>query len=135
MKLRRTKADKLFSDFIRLRDNYTCQKCHIRIPPPTKDIQCAHFHSRSKKSVRFEPLNAVALCVKCHLYFDGNSQWRMDSHRKEFEEFMLKRLGPQDYDMLLFIANKPQRVDEEYVSLWLIQEIDKLKKKTISPRS
>lgn len=127
MKLRRTKADKLFSDFIRLRDGYKCQRCHIQIQPPTKDIQCAHFHSRSKKSVRFEPNNALALCIKCHMYFDGNSSWRIDSHKKEFEEFMLKRLGNEAYDLLSFIANRPQKVDEEYICLWLVQEIEKLK--------
>lgn len=129
MKLRRTKADKLFSNYIRLRDGYKCQRCHIQIPPPTKDIQCAHFHSRSKRSVRFDPENSVTTCQRCHLYFDGYSSWGMPSHRKEFEEFMLKRLGQEKYDLLLMRANTPQKVDEQMIVVWLEQELSKFDKK------
>ena len=124
MKLKRTKADKLFSDFIRLRDNYQCQKCHIRIPPPTKDI-----HSRCKKSVRFDPENAIAACRRCHLYFDGYSSWGIERHRKEFEELMLVRLGQEKYDLLAFRANKPEKVDETLIVMWLQEELKKYDKK------
>jgi len=126
--LKRTRADKLFSDYIRLRDNYTCQKCHVRIPPPTKDIHCAHFHSRSKKSVRFDPENCLSLCTKCHFYFDGNSWLRIDSHRAEFEEFMKKRLGEEKLNLLLFRANRPEKVDEELIAVFYKGQIELLKK-------
>jgi len=127
VRLKRTKADKLFSDYIRLRDQYKCQRCHIQINPPTNEIQCAHFHSRSKKSVRFDIENAISLCRKCHLYFDGYSAWGQVSHKKEFEEFMLKRLGQQKLDMLLYRAQKPQKIDEEFACIWLKALIKEIK--------
>jgi hypothetical protein len=57
------KTDSAFSKFILKRDKHTCQKC--RKP----GNQNSHFFKRARFSVRFDPLNCVCLCGKCHSYF------------------------------------------------------------------
>lgn len=80
-----TPADKAFSDYIRTRDNWTCQRCGGYYDPliSTKrmGLHCSHFKGRGKESTRFEPLNADALCYGCHRYFtampDEHYMWQV----------------------------------------------------------
>lgn len=126
MRLKITRADKLFSLVIRHRDEFTCQRCKFQDSPPTQQIHCAHFHSRSKKSVRFDTDNACALCQRCHMYFDGYSSWGMESHKSELSEFFLKRLGQERYDLLTVRANTITKVDEELIVLWAKSELERM---------
>jgi|SRR6185436_3035401 len=126
IKLRRTKADELFSLYVRHRDNYTCQRCKLYVQPPTNEIHCAHYHSRAKRSVRFDEENAIALCRKCHLYFDGNSWLRQDSHKEDFYLFMLNKLGQKRFNTLMFRANTPAKVDEKLICIWLEDKLKSL---------
>ena len=75
-------ADLAFSLFIKTRDKY-CLKCFRK-----DNLQCAHIFSRSARSVRWDELNAIALCGGCHLFW---------AHKNpiEFTEFIMKRLGNQ----------------------------------------
>lgn len=105
MNLKRTTADALFSNYIRLRDNYTCQKCGKHIPPPTSYIHCSHLYSRKWYATRFDESNAIALCGSmwpqpggCHGYFEGNPV----AHRN----FFYKRLGKKRFDKLFKKHNK-----------------------------
>ncbi len=66
MKIKITKLDKLFSDYIRARDKF-CQKCGR-----SGSLQTSHFHGRRKKSTRWDELNCVALCFTCHRHFTEN---------------------------------------------------------------
>lgn len=66
MKIRRTRADILFSQYIRNRDK-CCQRCG-----KTDGLQCAHIFSRRHWNTRHDPENAIALCFTCHEYFTGN---------------------------------------------------------------
>ena len=56
----KAEADRRFSLFIRERDG-KCQRCG-----KTDQLQCAHIVSRRYLSVRWDELNARALCVGCH---------------------------------------------------------------------
>lgn len=54
----------LYSSFIRKRDG-KCRKCGS-----TKSLQCSHIRSiGAYKYLEFEPQNAIALCLRCHLYW------------------------------------------------------------------
>ena len=55
-------ADKLFSQYIRGRDGWQCQRCGSIFSP-----QCAHLVSRRYRAVRWAAENATTLCQKCHL--------------------------------------------------------------------
>lgn len=56
-------ADKLFSQYIRTRDGWQCQRCGSPF-----HTQCAHIIGRSYRAIRFSPHNALALCQGCHVY-------------------------------------------------------------------
>ena len=57
------KADIVFSLYIRARDGNVCQWCGT-----TKKLQCAHIVPRTIKLLRWDERNAIALCLRCHLY-------------------------------------------------------------------
>jgi len=78
--MKRDKFDKLFSDSIRERDNWTCQRCKKYYPEGQRQgLHCSHIFSRRHRATRWEPSNAVAHCYACHEYLGGNpvifSQW------------------------------------------------------------
>ncbi len=60
-------ADRLFSEFIKTRDDWTCRACWS-----VKVIQCAHLVSRRYRATRWSADNAVALCSRCHMRWTYN---------------------------------------------------------------
>ena len=89
-------ADVLFSRMIRERDG-SCRRCGS-----TDFLQCAHIISRSYKSIRTDPRNAVALCRGCHTFFTHSPlEWR-DWVEQQF---------PGRWDWLRAEALKYEKVD------------------------
>ena len=76
MALKRTKWDKVFSDYIRERDGWKCQRCSRQYnkhsPSSKMGIHCSHFVGRANYKTRFEPANAMAICYGCHRYLGSN---------------------------------------------------------------
>lgn len=101
MTLRRDSLDALFSNYVRARDNYTCQRCAKYYEPPTRAIHSAHIFSRSHKGLRWNPDNAIALCHGCHVYFGGNPLY--------FKEWIVTRIGTRKYEVLMYLARKPTK--------------------------
>lgn len=99
VRLKRTVADALFSDYIREKANWSCERCFRQFTPPTRELQCSHYFSRAKRSVRFDFENAAALCGKCHFYLGS------PENRKEHEEFFIRKLGREKYDLLCLRAS------------------------------
>ena len=66
--IKRTPVDAAFSDCVRERANWTCEMCGKAYPEGTNraGLHCSHHFGRRHKSVRWEPLNAAALCFTCH---------------------------------------------------------------------
>jgi hypothetical protein len=95
--MKRTRADILFSKYIRLRDNYTCQRCFKRYPENSLALDCSHLFSRGKFSTRFDEENCDAFCYGCHSYW----------HRNPIEYHAWKRnqLGENVYNLLTLRAN------------------------------
>lgn len=125
-RLRRSKADKLFSDLVRTIAGWSCERCHVHYEPPTMALHCSHFHGRARKSVRWDKENASALCYGCHQYFTSNPQ--------EHREFFLKRLGAERLEVLDMRARVPTKVNEDLIALGLKMELDALKPKIIGGR-
>ena len=90
--MKRDKADAEFSNMIRARDGWTCQRCGKRYPERAQGLHAAHIFSRGRKSVRWDEVNAVALCFSCHLWAHGNPTL--------FAEWIMKRLGKRRYEAL-----------------------------------
>lgn len=94
--LKEKDVDKVFSLYIRERDNWACQ---IKLPPTTnsvcnsKNIQNSHFHSRIKRSVRFDEENCDAFCSRCHMIVE-------EDKGGEYYRFKENQLGREKLDLL-----------------------------------
>ena len=103
--VKRTKQDVVFSNYIRERDKWCCQRCgkayNKHDSNARRALHCSHFHGRGKWSVRFDPDNATALCYGCHRI--------MGSQPMEHLQFFKKRLGKNKFLELQERANKPSK--------------------------
>ena len=78
-----TAADNAFSTCIKERVNWHCEKCNKEFPQGTTvrgGLDCHHLITRGGWAVRYDPDNAVALCVHDHrVWAEGNpfevSEW------------------------------------------------------------
>lgn len=98
-------ADKAFSQYIRTRDNWTCQRCRTPYTPPTMALHCSHFMGRGKEATRFDPENADALCYGCHQYFT--------SHPAEHYQWQIKRKGEATVNALVVRSNQYKKKDRK----------------------
>ena len=115
MKIRIDPLDKLFSSYIRARDN-VCQRCGSS--GNLGSLQCAHFFGRARRSTRWDEENACALCFGCHQYFG--------SHPLEFVEWFKARLG----DSFELLEGRMRitypRPDKELLTLYFKAKIKEL---------
>lgn len=106
--IKRTAADKRFSDFIRERDHWRCQRCAAQFVPPTSGLHCAHNFGRACKRCtaknpqphvchRMDPSNAVALCYGCH-------RW-LSQHKDEQEALFRGKFGDEEYERVAALAH------------------------------
>jgi hypothetical protein len=93
-------ADRAFSNFIRERDGWTCQRCGREYPPPTSALHNSHFFSRGKWSTRFDPENCMALCYGCHRFMDKHIE-------SEYKPFKIERIGEDAFSALSIRAYTP----------------------------
>lgn len=49
---------------ILVRSRGACERCGN-----TETLQCAHIVPRTNHTLRFDPLNLLCLCYKCHIHF------------------------------------------------------------------
>ena len=98
MGIKTTTSDKLWSQYIRTRDNWTCQRCQKKYVPPTNALHCSHFF-------RFDEENCEALCYGCHSHLGGNPVDHM-MHK----QYML---GSKRFEKLRQRANKPLKSGEK----------------------
>lgn len=115
-KIKEKHVDKVISLWVRKRDG-RCLKCGTR-----DNLQAAHIFSRTARSVRFDPLNLLTLCFKCHLYW---------AHKNpiEFTEFVQKHLGPKKYKEL----KKRYYTLKQWTQAEYAQLIENYKLSTLTP--
>ncbi len=103
MNIRRDKRDKLFSDLVRERAEWRCERCGKYFPEGHRQgLECSHLFTRARKSGRWHPVAAVAHCTGCHSYLGGNPL--------EFAAWIESRLSPKDYLLLTTLAGKIVRL-------------------------
>lgn len=119
MKIKIDKADKAFSEYIRTRDNWTCQRCGTQYTPPTSGLHCSHFMGRGKENTRFNELNADALCYGCHMYFTA--------HPAEHYLWQVERKGQKAVDELVLWSNMYKKKDRVMDYLYWKQRLIELK--------
>ena len=103
------KLDKLWSELVKLRAGYRCQRCG-----GTHSLQSHHICGRRKYSVRWILLNGICLCSACHILVQENYL--------EASELVAKILTLPDYHFLKEQARKIARysnadLEEIYLEL------------------
>lgn len=77
------KADKLFSIYIRERDQH-CYFCN------NKATQNSHFWGRGHSATRYDPENCDGICGGCHMRHEGSKQGL-------YREKKIEQLGEDGY--------------------------------------
>ena len=91
------KLDKVFSEYIRLRDtkpwNFEYGRCIScgRVLPWAK-LQCGHYHSRIHMNTRFDERNCNAECISCNIY--------SADHLIDYRKNLIMKIGEKEVDML-----------------------------------
>ena len=120
--LKKDSTDRLYSEFIKTRDEYTCQLCDQYFPEGQRQyLDTAHCFSRACKQLRWEPLNSVAMCRDCHRQMDSN-----DFQKKEF---FRDRIGDKAFALLSDKFHNPGRFpkpDPKEIRKWLRAGIKKM---------
>lgn len=62
-------ADRVFSLWIRARDNHICFTCNRKLDP--KQSQNGHYVSRSHNSLRYDERNCHVQCMACNVFKHG----------------------------------------------------------------
>ena len=95
----RKKLDRVFSLYIRERDDYVCVVCGKTKPEVV--IQCGHLFSRASYSTRWDESNAYAQCASCNY-----------RHEFDFEPFRRAWVylnGQAAYDALYEVHRKSRK--------------------------
>ena len=117
--MKRDKLDILFSHYIKLLSGGYCSKCKKYFGVNSRGLHCAHYHSRGKRSTRFERDNATALCYYDHI--------KLDRHPAEKAEFWLELIGLERFNELDRLAHTPTKIDREAIEAELKMKIKFLK--------
>jgi len=112
MKIRIDPNDKLFSRLVRLMAEGMCEYCG------KVGSQTSHFHSRRKRSVRWDLNNAIWACFSCHRYLDENPY--------KHTEFFKKRLGSQRFEELNIRAEILVKIDKDKIKAELENKIKEI---------
>lgn len=100
------KLDKVFSEYIRLRDSkpydfryFKCISCgKIK---PYDQCDCGHFHSRTHMSTRFDPMNANGECRACNRF--------SADHLLGYQKNLIAKIGQRNYDLLNIRAHETKK--------------------------
>lgn len=124
--MKRSKADAVFSEYIRLRDaneDGICFCCTCGKPFSWKDGDCGHFIGRQHKGLRFNELNCHAQCRACNRFNEGR--------KDRYAEFICKKYGENVLNQLYLAEkqiSKMTKFDEYQIYLCYKQQVELLKK-------
>lgn len=114
-KTTKNKLDKIFAEYIRLRDN-RCVICGS-----INNLNCGHYFSRKALGTRWDEINCNCQCASCNMKHNDNPE--------PYRKFMVKKYGEKKIEFLEFKYLQKQKY-KEYELKDLI-EIYKRKIKTI----
>ena len=128
--------DNITSQIVKIRDDYTCQKCNKKCALTVSKhkkftveayfgYHWAHIYSRDRLSMRWLLLNALGLCAGCHREWHSNP---IDSEKW----FKLKY--PHRYEYLQSERQKAIRtIKDSELAEWLKERKQKLKELQSKP--
>lgn len=102
-------SDKIFSQYVRLRDK-RCVRCLSAVELNDKGLpvshQASHYFGRGRENTRIDPQNVDTLCMGCHRI------WGSDD-KEGYRQFKIRQLGQQGFDELQLRANQTKKKDEQ----------------------
>ena len=108
--------DKVTSQVIKLRDEYTCQRCGSK--PQPQGCHWAHIYSRTSHKMRWDLLNSLVLCNGCHRWWHANPLDSENWFRIKF---------PARYDYLQAKRRQPTKhIPMAILNEWLKERKEKL---------
>jgi len=86
----KSKADNVFSKWIRTRDNAVCFTCGKILG--IKESQNGHYMSRRHTNTRYDEDNCHCQCVSCNIFQNGNMQIYAIRLEEKYGQGILKEL-------------------------------------------
>jgi len=141
MSIKINPADQAFSDYIRTRDGWECQRCitlgrRSVFRPPKRlidklpqyedryrnaaGLHAMHCFSRRGSAVRFDPLNAIAGCYGCHSY--------LDRHPLEKYSFFESMIGKEAFENLVVRSKTTCKINKKQIELLYRKKLKELLK-------
>lgn len=121
MKIHLRKSDRQFTQLVRIKYDFTCQKCgrkYIKGVHNLGNLGVSHYFGRRKESTRFDLDNVTLLCnFPCHY------EWESEK-RRGYEEYMIERLGEEGLLLLEYRSNQYQKRDDKMMEMYLKQELE-----------
>ncbi len=94
--IKTTPADQAFSKCVRERAGWKCQKCGAQHDESSTGLHASHHHGRGNWSIRFNPLNAEALCYGCHSHYGGTEKRRNEVLTKVEQDLLYELMEDRD---------------------------------------
>ena len=114
------KLDTAWSLLVKLRAGNKCEVCR-----KTQPLNSHHIFSRSNRSVRWDVLNGVCLCVGCHTF---SSKFSAHKTPTEFTYWLIEQKGEDFLDRLRIKAHSISKLHSFEKEL-LLEELKKEIKK------
>lgn len=117
--IRRTKLDIIFSTLIRERAEWSCQfpGCgRLFHEGETAGLDCSHIEGRRKRSVRWHPDNALAMCKYHHRYLGENPLMHADLVSKLLGSERFIELKRRAHSLVNFTPRQIEGLYQHYVA-------------------
>lgn len=107
------KLDRIFSEFVRLRDadeNGYCRCISCGKIKPWKEMDCGHYINRKHMSTRYNEMNCNAQCRHCNRFDEGNIQG--------YRRSLVRMYGEKNVLHLESLKNETRKLSDcEYIIL------------------
>lgn len=120
------KLDRIFSEFIRLRDadkNGYCKCISCGKIQHWKEVDNGHFVNRSHMSTRFDEKNCNAQCRKCNRFDEGNNIGYMKGLVAKYGDKIIDELYVKKHH-----TSKFSKVEFELMADYYKKKVSELKK-------
>ena len=114
--------DETMKQVIRLRDEYTCQRCGKRYSPDNVkgSLDWAHIYARERLSMRWLYLNSIILCCGCHKWWHDNptdsGKWFAEKWPHRDDYLRAEKLKPtrpiKDWELAEWLEERKQKLEE-----------------------
>ena len=119
------KADAVFSQYIRLRDDGKCYTCGLQ--KHWKEMQNGHFVPRQYLSLRYDEKNCNCQCYACNMLYNGQPSAYAKHLKEDYGDHIIETLESKRKDVTLWRENEYNQLIDKYTALTL----DMLSKKAI----